>query len=105
RPRRRRLVPAVPWPLQLDASAGRGHERPGSGSVAKSGKGGTARGATPPGGGGPRHHRLGEDLHRREGRRGQELLCRAKLGTHAAERRVSQDPEGLIAAGFWGASA
>ena len=55
-------------------------------------------GATPAGCGGPGQHRLGEDLHRRQDRRGQELLRRAELGAHAAERRVSQDPEGLIAA-------
>jgi hypothetical protein len=55
-----------------------------------------ARRAPPAGRGGPRHHRLGEDLHRRENRRGEELLCRAELGTHEAECRVSQDPGGLI---------
>ena len=63
--------------------------------VAEGCAGGATRGATPAGGGGPGQHRLGEDLHRREDRRGQELLRRAELGTHAAERRVSQDPEGL----------
>ena len=55
-----------------------------------------ARRAAPAGRARQRQHRLGEDLHRGEGRRGQELLCRANLGTDAAERRVSQDPEGLI---------
>ena len=37
--------------------------------------------AAPAGGGGPGQHRLGEDLHRRQNRRRQELLRRAKLGT------------------------
>ena len=64
----------------------------------KGATGGATRRATPAGCGGPGHHRLGEDLHRREDGRGQELLRRAELGTHAAECRVSQDPEGLIAA-------
>ena len=102
RPRRRRVLPEVPRPLHLDASAGRGHERPGSGPVAEGCDGGATRGPTPAGRGGPRHHRLGEDLHRREGRRGQELLRRAELGTHAAECRVSQDPEGLTRAALQG---
>ena len=53
-------------------------------------------GAPPAGCAGPRQHRLGEDLHRGEDRRGQELLRRAKLGTDAAECRLSQDPEDLI---------
>ncbi len=35
RPRRRRLLPEVPRPLHLDASAGRGHERAGAGSAHK----------------------------------------------------------------------
>ncbi len=55
-------------------------------------KGGRATGCD-----GPRHDRLGEDLRGREGGWGQELLCRANLGTHSAECRLSQDPEGLIA--------
>ena len=69
---------------------------------APKGDGGATRRPAPAGGGGPGQHRLGEDLHRREDRRGQELLRRAELGTHEAERRVSQDPGGLIAAGVWG---
>ena len=58
---------------------------------------GTTRGPLPAGGGGPRQHRLGEDLHRGKGRRGPELFRRTKLGAYAAEHSVSQDPEGLIA--------
>ena len=54
-----------------------------------------ARRPTPPGRRRPRHHRLGEDLHRREDRRSQELLRRAKLGAHATERCVSENPECL----------
>ena len=66
---------------------------PGTGRVA----GRATRGATPAGCARPRQHRLGQDLHRREGRRGQELLRRAKLGTHAAECRLSEEPGGVIA--------
>ena len=40
-------------------------------------------------------HRLGEDLHRGEDRRGQELLRRADLGAHQAKRRVPQATGGL----------
>ena len=76
----------------------------GSGSDAKGcEEGATWRGA-PTGCSGPRQHRLGQDLHRREGRRGQKLFCRAKLGTHAAECCVSQDSEGVNAAGWLSAS-
>ena len=62
---------------------------------APAGQGAAAAGRRPQVAVGQGTHRLGEDLHRREDRRGQELLRRAELGTHAAERRVSQDPEGL----------
>ena len=57
--------------------------------------GGTRRRRRPQVAVGQGQHRLGEDLHRGEGRRGQELLRRAELGTHTAERRVSQDPRSL----------
>ena len=61
-------------------------------------------GASPAGCGGQGHHRLGEDLHRREDRRGRELFRRANLGAHPAERRVSQDARGLNAGGCLEAS-
>ena len=44
RPRRRRVLPEVPRPLQLDAPAGRGHERPGPGPVAEGAAAGDAAG-------------------------------------------------------------
>ena len=93
----RRVLPEVSRPLHLDAPAGHGHERPGPAPTPRARR--ATRRATPAGGGGPGQHRLGEDLHRREDGRGRELLRRAELGAHAAERRVSQDPEGLTECG------
>ncbi len=57
------------------------------------GRGGT----TPAGCGRDRAPSTGSRPSRRQRRRGQELLRRAELGAHAEERRVSQDPQGLIA--------
>ena len=66
------------------------------------GRGRRARRTTPAGCAWPGQHRLGEDFYGSEGGRGQELLCRANLGTHAAERRVSQDAERLTLLGLVG---
>ena len=84
-----------PGRFHFDAFAGHRHERPGSGSAQGCAGGATQR-PSPTGCLGRRHDRLGEDFHRREDRRGQELLRRAKLGAHEAECRVFKNTQCLI---------
>ena len=55
--------------------------------------------AAPAGGGGEGQHRLGEDVSGGEGGRRPELLRRADLGTHRAERGVSQDARRVTSGG------
>ena len=90
--------------LHLDPLTGRGFEPAPGGSAAPQSRraarrtaapGRGAAGAAGSTGGGKGQRRLGQNLCRRQGRRREELLHRAELGSHGPERGLSEDAERL----------